>query len=158
MEQFEDIWQKVGGDTKIPPGPPKKPPGPPQPPPRIPLKPPDPQTPPRTPSNPPQDPPGPTKTPQEPPPDPKTTPDPQTSSFLPLFLVPPIFTPPHRSRFFAPPTPIFRPPPFGPPPIFAPFRPHFSPQLHNAANANQKEKYEADLKKEIKKLQVPGGP
>ncbi|EPQ16238.1 CCR4-NOT transcription complex subunit 3 [Myotis brandtii] len=27
------------------------------------------------------------------------------------------------------------------------------PQLHNAANANQKEKYEADLKKEIKKLQ-----
>lgn len=29
---------------------------------------------------------------------------------------------------------------------------HF--QLHNAANANQKEKYEADLKKEIKKLQV----
>lgn len=29
-----------------------------------------------------------------------------------------------------------------------------SPQLHNAANANQKEKYEADLKKEIKKLQV----
>lgn len=27
-------------------------------------------------------------------------------------------------------------------------------QLHNAANANQKEKYEADLKKEIKKLQV----
>lgn len=28
------------------------------------------------------------------------------------------------------------------------------PQLHNAANANQKEKYEADLKKEIKKLQV----
>lgn len=31
----------------------------------------------------------------------------------------------------------------------------FSPaQLHNAANANQKEKYEADLKKEIKKLQV----
>lgn len=30
----------------------------------------------------------------------------------------------------------------------------FSSQLHNAANANQKEKYEADLKKEIKKLQV----
>lgn len=29
-------------------------------------------------------------------------------------------------------------------------------QLHNAANANQKEKYEADLKKEIKKLQVRG--
>lgn len=29
-----------------------------------------------------------------------------------------------------------------------------SPQVHNAANANQKEKYEADLKKEIKKLQV----
>lgn len=29
-----------------------------------------------------------------------------------------------------------------------------SMQLHNAANANQKEKYEADLKKEIKKLQV----
>uniref|UniRef100_A0A8C4EGT3 CCR4-NOT transcription complex subunit 3 n=1 Tax=Dicentrarchus labrax TaxID=13489 RepID=A0A8C4EGT3_DICLA len=29
----------------------------------------------------------------------------------------------------------------------------FSLQLHNAANANQKEKYEADLKKEIKKLQ-----
>lgn len=29
-----------------------------------------------------------------------------------------------------------------------------SSQLHNAANANQKEKYEADLKKEIKKLQV----
>lgn len=28
------------------------------------------------------------------------------------------------------------------------------PQLHNAANTNQKEKYEADLKKEIKKLQV----
>lgn len=27
-------------------------------------------------------------------------------------------------------------------------------QLHNAANANQKEKYESDLKKEIKKLQV----
>ncbi|XP_026579093.1 CCR4-NOT transcription complex subunit 3-like [Pseudonaja textilis] len=27
-------------------------------------------------------------------------------------------------------------------------------KLHNAANANQKEKYEADLKKEIKKLQV----
>eukprot|EP00064_Thunnus_orientalis_P017295 superscaffoldBa00003636_g17376 len=26
-------------------------------------------------------------------------------------------------------------------------------KLHNAANANQKEKYEADLKKEIKKLQ-----
>jgi len=26
-------------------------------------------------------------------------------------------------------------------------------QVHNAANANQKEKYEADLKKEIKKLQ-----
>lgn len=41
-------------------------------------------------------------------------------------------------------------------------RPHadtralFFPQLHNAANANQKEKYEADLKKEIKKLQVRG--
>lgn len=35
--------------------------------------------------------------------------------------------------------------------------PGFSiPQLHNAANANQKEKYEADLKKEIKKLQVRG--
>lgn len=35
--------------------------------------------------------------------------------------------------------------------------PTFSvPQLHNAANANQKEKYEADLKKEIKKLQVRG--
>lgn len=31
-----------------------------------------------------------------------------------------------------------------------------TPQLHNAANANQKEKYEADLKKEIKKLQVRG--
>ena len=31
---------------------------------------------------------------------------------------------------------------------------HPSPQVHNAANANQKEKYEADLKKEIKKLQV----
>jgi CCR4-NOT transcriptional regulation complex NOT5 subunit len=31
---------------------------------------------------------------------------------------------------------------------------HFVSQLHNAANANQKEKYEADLKKEIKKLQV----
>lgn len=30
----------------------------------------------------------------------------------------------------------------------------FHSQLHNAANANQKEKYEADLKKEIKKLQV----
>lgn len=30
----------------------------------------------------------------------------------------------------------------------------FTFQLHNAANANQKEKYEADLKKEIKKLQV----
>ena len=29
-----------------------------------------------------------------------------------------------------------------------------SPQVHSAANANQKEKYEADLKKEIKKLQV----
>lgn len=29
-----------------------------------------------------------------------------------------------------------------------------SQKLHNAANANQKEKYEADLKKEIKKLQV----
>uniref|UniRef100_A0A9J8CBZ0 CCR4-NOT transcription complex, subunit 3a n=1 Tax=Cyprinus carpio carpio TaxID=630221 RepID=A0A9J8CBZ0_CYPCA len=29
----------------------------------------------------------------------------------------------------------------------------FHSQLHNAANANQKEKYEADLKKEIKKLQ-----
>ena len=29
-----------------------------------------------------------------------------------------------------------------------------APQVHNAANANQKEKYEADLKKEIKKLQV----
>lgn len=27
-------------------------------------------------------------------------------------------------------------------------------QVHTAANANQKEKYEADLKKEIKKLQV----
>ena len=27
-------------------------------------------------------------------------------------------------------------------------------KVHNAANANQKEKYEADLKKEIKKLQV----
>ena len=27
-------------------------------------------------------------------------------------------------------------------------------QVHNAANSNQKEKYEADLKKEIKKLQV----
>ena len=27
-------------------------------------------------------------------------------------------------------------------------------QLHNASNTNQKEKYEADLKKEIKKLQV----
>lgn len=27
-------------------------------------------------------------------------------------------------------------------------------QVHNATNANQKEKYEADLKKEIKKLQV----
>ena len=26
--------------------------------------------------------------------------------------------------------------------------------MYNAANANQKEKYEADLKKEIKKLQV----
>lgn len=33
----------------------------------------------------------------------------------------------------------------------------FHPQLHNAANANQKEKYEADLKKEIKKLQVNTG-
>lgn len=30
----------------------------------------------------------------------------------------------------------------------------FVHQLHNAANANQKEKYESDLKKEIKKLQV----
>lgn len=30
----------------------------------------------------------------------------------------------------------------------------FPLQLHNAANTNQKEKYEADLKKEIKKLQV----
>ena len=29
-----------------------------------------------------------------------------------------------------------------------------STQVHNAANSNQKEKYEADLKKEIKKLQV----
>ena len=29
-------------------------------------------------------------------------------------------------------------------------------QVHNATNANQKEKYEADLKKEIKKLQVCG--
>ena len=29
-----------------------------------------------------------------------------------------------------------------------------SPQVHSATNANQKEKYEADLKKEIKKLQV----
>ncbi len=27
-------------------------------------------------------------------------------------------------------------------------------KVHSAANANQKEKYEADLKKEIKKLQV----
>ena len=27
-------------------------------------------------------------------------------------------------------------------------------QVHNAINSNQKEKYEADLKKEIKKLQV----
>ena len=27
-------------------------------------------------------------------------------------------------------------------------------QVHNSANANQKEKYEGDLKKEIKKLQV----
>lgn len=27
-------------------------------------------------------------------------------------------------------------------------------QVHNAANTNQKEKYEADLKREIKKLQV----
>ena len=27
-------------------------------------------------------------------------------------------------------------------------------KVHNAANSNQKEKYEADLKKEIKKLQV----
>ncbi len=27
-------------------------------------------------------------------------------------------------------------------------------QVHNATNSNQKEKYEADLKKEIKKLQV----
>lgn len=37
--------------------------------------------------------------------------------------------------------------------------PSLHPQLHNAANANQKEKYEADLKKEIKKLQVRGwGP
>ena len=27
-------------------------------------------------------------------------------------------------------------------------------QVHNATNTNQKEKYEADLKKEIKKLQV----
>lgn len=42
-------------------------------------------------------------------------------------------------------TPFLPPLPFLPP-----------PQLHNAANANQKEKYEADLKKEIKKLQVPG--
>ena len=30
-------------------------------------------------------------------------------------------------------------------------------QVHNATNANQKEKYEADLKKEIKKLQVLNG-
>lgn len=28
--------------------------------------------------------------------------------------------------------------------------------MHTASNANQKEKYEADLKKEIKKLQVSG--
>ena len=27
-------------------------------------------------------------------------------------------------------------------------------KVHNAANSNQKEKYEVDLKKEIKKLQV----
>lgn len=27
-------------------------------------------------------------------------------------------------------------------------------KVHSASNANQKEKYEADLKKEIKKLQV----
>ena len=32
-----------------------------------------------------------------------------------------------------------------------------SAQVHNASNANQKEKYEADLKKEIKKLQVSCG-
>ncbi len=31
-------------------------------------------------------------------------------------------------------------------------------QVHNAANSNQKEKYEADLKKEIKKLQVKSWP
>ena len=30
----------------------------------------------------------------------------------------------------------------------------FLHKVHNAVNANQKEKYEADLKKEIKKLQV----
>ena len=29
-------------------------------------------------------------------------------------------------------------------------------KVHNATNTNQKEKYEADLKKEIKKLQVCG--
>lgn len=29
-------------------------------------------------------------------------------------------------------------------------------KAHNAPNTNQKEKYEADLKKEIKKLQVSG--
>ena len=32
-----------------------------------------------------------------------------------------------------------------------------SAQVHSASNANQKEKYEADLKKEIKKLQVSSG-
>ena len=35
-----------------------------------------------------------------------------------------------------------------------PFYFRFCAQVHNASNANQKEKYEADLKKEIKKLQV----
>lgn len=40
------------------------------------------------------------------------------------------------------------------PPDFPCFSVLSSPKLHNAANANQKEKYEADLKKEIKKLQV----
>ena len=40
---------------------------------------------------------------------------------------------------------------------FIRFKTLFSPiflQVHNAANTNQKEKYEADLKREIKKLQV----
>lgn len=42
----------------------------------------------------------------------------------------------------------FKDPHTPPDPLLSP------PQLHNAANTNQKEKYEADLKKEIKKLQV----